>query len=1060
MAVGDQQKSQYTAWTQVITVILLTFGAIWLPSLESTRPPSSGQGLHKQGIQNIDARLWQDPYATNDIGQKTDSDCIKIQTASADLELMKTKCTGSPQDLGWLMNLIEQKLNHHNGNNYQLAVIYGLVSAGNSVGADEKRRQMRYAVLTGMMSKDYYPKDTEHLGHVDDNIDQIPIHLRFEWFSKKDSKDEALLIWIDESALEQDSFKKIKNEPKLTDHGSGPTMRPNTSWDWDYENPTPLAGLLAIHEQLSDFAVPGNASISYTILGPASSEFLYLANNEYCWSDESATKYDELSEMKTKPVKWYSPIATLPNNELICSSGAQSGTSILDKIQIIRTIDTDDSLIDPLVKELRARRVGSVYLVGQWDTAYARGLTKYFREKWCGVAKVKCSPKKKCDTEETCHIYEATYLRGLDGHTGQRSENADSKAQTGQGTDNKDSTEPEHPEGAAQLDYLRRLGDIIRNDIGGQHNDSEDKDSPNVAVGIFGNDYHDKLLVLQELHAILPQAVFFTTDLDAAMFHPKDNKYTRNLVVASSYPLSVERSKASDADDKAKQDAKDDKARYVAPFRSNYQTSVYFTIRKALSTAQIDTDQLKKAKVYEIGRKNAVELNDQPVQEGEGTIKSEDAGLSKKQIIAIIAAPLIILLLWILSILAGYTSKRIFVLWLLSEVFSIGTALMLYASQLFDAPEPLSLLEGISIWPSEVIRLFMILLAVYLLYCGHAAVKATSKTIMKRHGLGEGSQIDKVQASDTEYSKIEDIWKWYVLEGKRPDVRIGAQDNDAPTPNQNPTKPEQTERTALIIAKSKWLSEGPWGWRLILFIPILILLFVWISFVLHLDRPVSPLRGVYALYADKIIIISVLVTFIALLFYTLHRLSLAIGLAKKLSQITIWPSKAIDHFVRHSVGYPIQERTQQKSEIVYQDWLNAQLLATATVPVQRLVFYSLTIWVLLILSRSHLIDGWHTPPFLYLIFSIYALMIIVPAATLRHKVEKLRTDSLRRLDYRLMDAQGQGNELHVRQIESMVRQLKELKVGAFAPISHQPLFQAALAILGSISGLKVLEYLS
>ena len=131
MAVGDQQKSQYTAWTQVITVILLTFGAIWLPSLESTRPPSSGQGLHKQGIQNIDARLWQDPYATNDVGQKTSSDCINIQKVGADLALTKANCPGSPQDLEWLNKLIEQKLNNHKEENYQLAVIYGLVSAGN-----------------------------------------------------------------------------------------------------------------------------------------------------------------------------------------------------------------------------------------------------------------------------------------------------------------------------------------------------------------------------------------------------------------------------------------------------------------------------------------------------------------------------------------------------------------------------------------------------------------------------------------------------------------------------------------------------------------------------------------------------------------------------------------------------------------------------------------------------------------------------------------------------------------------------------------------------------------
>ena len=113
-------------------------------------------------------------------------------------------------------------------------------------------------------------------------------------------------------------------------------------------------------------------------------------------------------------------------------------------------------------------------------------------------------------------------------------------------------------EGQSQFDYLNRLGDQI------QQLDAElrRKNRRGIeAVGVLGSDVYDKLLVLQALRPLLPNAWFFTTDLDALLLHPGAQTLTRNLLVASSFGLQL----GSDIQGE------------IPPFRSGYQTAQFLT---------------------------------------------------------------------------------------------------------------------------------------------------------------------------------------------------------------------------------------------------------------------------------------------------------------------------------------------------------------------------------------------------------------------------------------------------------------------------------------------------
>ena len=47
------------------------------------------------------------------------------------------------------------------------------------------------------------------------------------------------------------------------------------------------------------------------------------------------------------------------------------------------------------------------------------------------------------------------------------------------------------------------------------------------AIGVLGSDVYDKLLILQALKQNFPHAIFFTTDLDARLFPPREIQWTR-----------------------------------------------------------------------------------------------------------------------------------------------------------------------------------------------------------------------------------------------------------------------------------------------------------------------------------------------------------------------------------------------------------------------------------------------------------------------------------------------------------------------------------------------------
>ncbi len=232
---------------------------------------------------------------------------------------------------------------------------------------------------------------------------------------------------------------------------------------------------------------------------------------------------------------------------------------------------------------------------------------------------------KEKETWEQEHFYRFSYLRGIDGRIA-----GESQKEKSIGKDEKQRAEPnaiiDRPAGRSQRDYLRRLA----NDIQSRDQQLKNEGKKGIcAIGILGSDVYDKLMILRVLRQRFPKAIFFTTDLDASLLHPDEFKWTRNMLVASSFDLKIadyqelQRVKTKDGDASNMLNILMTATKSTIPqFRDVYQTSVYLSTlwaankesemkMKNLEGYRLFNRLFKKnldPRVYEISRNGAVEL--------------------------------------------------------------------------------------------------------------------------------------------------------------------------------------------------------------------------------------------------------------------------------------------------------------------------------------------------------------------------------------------------------------------------------------------------------------------
>ena len=945
MANSDQQKSSFAPG--LIIVLAAAIGALALRTtiLETSRPGTPEPKSHAcKSFQNVDAKIWEDPFACILKGQREGVPCTHLKKVYADL---------APSS-----NKVE---------------IFGVLIQGTPyAGSAENRRRARYAVSSALHTFGFFPRDPNRIGIgvVPYNQDECSggkagcergaesscdgFRIPFEVFeSSRNDHRLILLLWISEDQLGhyplgrlhqilgevvdpgtprwEEFLEKVKFigpetsyflksmieevfQPRTIERSSrnGPLRRP----------------LRRLHAILGEVVVPGTSRMEEVLervkfSGPETSSTLKSMVEEISQarangrSSRNGPLPLSLNDYKTlfQKAGFYSPTATAEYDLLLektpwtpstpfdkpdivaflDSSLGTSGNSD-SRAHFLRTALSDGDLAKALVKELELRGVdisgkSNIVLLSEWDSTYGRYLPKSICRE--------IGQNTRGEHPEWVRIY--SYPSGLDGQKSKapastRNEEkeegeADRSKKTKKDAEKEAAIENVLAEGNGQFDYLKRLPANIEN-----WQKSLKREHPTRAIGaigVFGTDSFDKLLILRALRPYFPGAVFFTTNLDAVLLYQKESKWARNLVVASSFGFELH----------------PDLQKEIFPFRSSSQTAQYFSTWIALHDLYYPEEQFTQDKlnecleprIFEIGNTKAIDL---PL--GDAPTARQCTPLSEQKIDSLYPErpfstqnPFAhYLIVGILFLILLCLSMPAFITWIKNECLCVntktilalgliaGAVLVIFAGLIYlaSSEEPFYWLEGVSIWPTEIIRFAAFLLALALLRNGWRKLKNRESELTRDYfreddlSLGDGGKQANVQSTQPAVeggiadflSKCKRFLKLLFYECSY--RKSGSSKNEDPSGTWRHYL-EQSQLTSRLIR----VGVGTFIYGLLA-----------LSIIYYFGGPHSPARGVMAIKFDRCVLILLIAAFIVLLLSVIDSTRLCKFMADRLTDDTVW----------------------------------------------------------------------------------------------------------------------------------------------------------------------------
>lgn len=1119
-------------------------------------PPNAGVRYQEPALQDLDARLWEDPFAAAARALKD------LSSASAKQDERHTL----PQICDHLRKVGEgAKPSPGSKREAKLLVLGMMVSNAPYADGEEQRRRIRYAAQAALNVAQFTPENAQHVGYFRFGSDAESLLVPFELYKRKNSGKmrhdyRAMVVWLEDEWFQQDL-------------GSGPT---------------PLARVQSLAQALTkECGRPAPAAsmteqplvVSVGIVGPATSDTLRGMRQEAGLVEKKLGPARELAPALRqqlwpglREVSFYSPFATASEKDLLqrgqCDSkekappGTEPAGSLPEEcslhalfkaqdIRFLRTTTTDVELARTLVAELHQRGVWPgikhghfVALVSEWDTYYGRMLPKAFQravgsEQVCETDPSEPNVPGQGGTQAAgCRVLRFGYFRGLDGQV--PADAAALKPAPPADLVKSLTTAPqlERGQGPKQFDYLRRLADRIRRDNlrlrelahgfeapepDGYFRDECDEEL--CALGVLGSDVYDKIAVLRALRREFPRAVFFTTDFDVRMLDGDQYEWTRNLVVASSFGLELNPCLQKS----------------VPPFRSSYQSAAYLSTHLALRDYLVEEERVAGGVVYdqrslicpeggpaarraylpnlspeadkttdgrcsagpkrgdrgnqpafeqepdvqckltrwlapprnyEVGRTQAFDLSqaDPECTDAVNCVSPHgyryDHLLTPRQSWSGVVA----LALLILSLLALRKVRALFSLcgrfvaellhpgasraeraaalafsvlglallgvltilnmraWSVSQASPATRLQMLAQSSPIDAGEPFAWFEGVSVWPTEWLRMLSVILALIFLAASFRSLRENDQTIKAEFGI--------------EDAPPHPAW-WRRLLGLP-----GGLD-------------EADQRIDIAQLWREYTDAGVWYVSLLrAVVPSMVFVLLAGLLMSVFGPPHEPVRGLAMATLNRVLMGVVLVAFLLTLFYANDLTRLCQRFIERLSWhgwLTDWPAPVVEKY-RAQLGLQ-QVKDPVLLRRLLAPWIDIQLVARRTGPVAEIIYAPFVLLALIIVARWPAFDDWDMPVGLVIVFGMAFLIACASAYLLQRTAERARHAAVEQLRAVQIERQGSsdGGSPAPGHVQAMIDRIQSLREGAFLPVMEQPAVQAALLPLGGVGLLQLLQ---
>lgn len=1048
-------------WGTLLPVLAAVGGVIsQFKPLVSSRPPvPSDKAVTVTAEQDVDARLWQDPIA---VAQKQLDAEIKtgrgsepnlarhdISTLAGLLRDRAAKFPPKPsRGQGVPRGTHEEQADPATNQVLLLAV---MLEAGPYSEQGESRLRTRQAVLEGLSESGFLPIDSEHIGFVTTS-----------WPPQEKAVgspalvDRALLLPWEECEPITDpkgdqGIQSTQNTKRIV-----VVWLPAASF-----NPHPLRRFAALIDQIAGQI---RDKITVKLIGPADSTGLQnMVREVQIWDAHTRSNLSEETQKALDGVSIISPLATASDQMLLYQASSPSTEKSVQKLleksvtkpargglKFVRTIATDDHVLHRVIDELDLRRIhlkkrtseqdpwesgNHIVILTEWDTPYGRSLNTTFAaeafdrsvddviERQPYSDKTSSADREKQFTDLSKRVHSYRYLRGIDGQLPGDSGKDSSREQAQKNQSARDTVAVEATEGLNQSDYLRRLARELKEaNARWQREDNQGI----CAIGLLGSDIYDKLMILRALRPEFPSAVFFTNNYDAHFERHDEWDDTHNLIIASPFGASLPSIYTQ---------------QNVAPFRDSDQTSMYVgtlvatgRMKESVATGYF----VWQPRIFEVSRRGAQDLT--PPWYAPSYDKGIVLADSNKNWfsdwffsgavpwrVAGAALALLGIAAWIGVTIAsrtltsgGTTPQRLrrvlasTVFWLACGGPMIVLGVAAFAQHGSTADEPLAFFSGISIWPTEMLRLIVVMLVL------HFLIKAG---------------ID-LRANERKLTKLFSFKPLPLTRFRWADLGIGLEHWRA-------------SRSKTPRPKAKFSAEEAWHfylrrhsfWPRCIRIAILVALYSAFSFCFLslFPRSLPPARGEMAFQFDALVLFLSTISVMILSFYVVDAIQLNSNFIRMFArEVTRWGGKVVES--THRTPPLTEEELSPYHEIFF--------VAERTQIVARLIWYPLVALSLLFVARCSFFDNWAWPVSLMVIFALNAAWPIGSAVLLRRAAEQLRDAALS--DLQLWRVRGRTDPEKREMFDELIGEIRGLKKGAFAPLTEQPFVRAIIVPSGGL----------
>jgi hypothetical protein len=366
--------------------------------------------------------------------------------------------------------------------------------------------------------------------------------------------------------------------------------------------------------------------------------------------------------------------------------------------------------------------------------------------------------------------------------------------------------------------------------------------------------------------------------------------------------------------------------------------------------------------------------------------------------------------------------------------------------------KPFIFTEGISLWPTELIRLFALLLGGYLLITSWRSLAVNQDSITQQFSLEENrSEIGRSQErAEAGLGCLTRMANMFRLGDVAPHMLLAFRSCELPF--------EVAKIWQRHIVQSRLSAR-------IVRASTCVLLTLFLSLVIGMtfgEARFVPQRGTISVAVHETLHALVFLMLYMLVFFAADAAFLCVSFIRLLRERrSVWPAKTFRHFEK-MLGFA--------HDGLIDHWADLELLAQRTQAINHLIYYPFILLSLVLLSRSSAFDDWAMPLSGKVLTVLGALIALCGPVALRTAAERSREAALKDLDVALMQASGKAaggvrQRQHqlgpptVRQLELLRERIARLSRGAFAPYSQQPLLKALVLPFVTVGGTSLLELL-